>query len=67
MAHSLCMHHIIKQFAQRQASQIDIFTNKLDNSESKTILGVFLLFFILNQSYHQTHIADYLTYIIAKA
>ena len=36
---------------------------KLDNT---TILWVFLLVLILNLSYHQTHIADELTYIIAK-
>ena len=36
---------------------------KLDNT---TILWVFLLILILNLPYHQTHIADELTYIIAK-
>ena len=41
-----------------KASEIDIFTNKLDNSDNTTILWVFLLIFILNQSYHETLIAD---------
>ena len=35
---------------------------KKDNSDNRTILWVFLLILILNQSYHQTHIADELTY-----
>ena len=48
-----------------KASQIDIFTNKLDNSDNTTILWAFLLIFILHQSYHQTHVADQLIYIIA--
>ena len=38
--------------------QIDIITNKLDNSNNTTILWFFLLILILNQSYHQTPIAD---------
>ena len=57
MTYSLCMHHIIKQIARRQSISED-FTNKLDNSDNTTILWAFLLIFILNQSYHQTHIAD---------
>ena len=36
MTHSLCMHHIIKQIAQQQS--IDIFTNKVDNSDKATTL-----------------------------
>ena len=31
-----------------KATQIDIFTNKLDNSDNTTTLWVFLLIFILN-------------------
>ena len=38
MTHSLCMHHIIKQTAQRKAPHINIFTNKLDNLDNTTIL-----------------------------
>ena len=49
---------IIKQNARRQASQIDSFTNKLDNSDKRTTLWVSWLIFILNQSYYQTQIAD---------
>ena len=42
-----------------KASQINIFTKKIDNNlDNTTILGVFLLILILNQSYYQTHIAD---------
>ena len=39
-------------------SQIDSLTNKLGNSNSTTILLIFLLILILNQSYPQTHTAD---------
>ena len=31
MTHSLCMHHIIKTLHNDKASQINIFTKKLDN------------------------------------
>ena len=42
MAHSLCMHHIIKQIARQQSiTDQDIFTSKLDNSENSTILCFF--------------------------
>ena len=41
-----------------KVSQIDIIINKLDHSDNTTILWVFLLIFILNQSYNETHIAD---------
>ena len=43
-----------------KASQIDIFTNKLDNSDNTATLcyEFFWLIFILNQSYHPIHIAD---------
>ena len=64
------MTHSVTSFSKScndEASQIDIFTNGLDNSDNTTILGAFLLILILNQSYHQTHIADELIYIIAKA
>ena len=50
-----------------QSIAVDIFTNKLDNSDNTAILWAFLLILILNHSYHQTHTADELTYIIAKA
>ena len=45
MTHSLCMHHIIKKIVWWQVSEIDIFTNKLDNSDSTTILWVFFTHF----------------------
>ena len=54
---------------QHKASQINRYIhkhNKLNNSDNATMLLVFLLILILNQSYHQTHIAHKLTYIIAK-
>ena len=58
----------IKQIVWRQSiTQINIFTNKLDNSDNTTMLWTFLLILVLNQSYHQTHIADELTYIIVLA
>ena len=44
-----------------KASQINIFTNKLNNSDSTTLLWTFLLILILNQSYHQTQIASWST------
>ena len=64
--HFACIIALIK-LRNGKASQIDIFTNKLDNLENTTLLWVSWLIFILNQSYHQTHIADYLTYILGKA
>ena len=36
-------------------------------SDNTTMLWAFLLILVLNQSYHQTHIADELTYIIVLA
>ena len=58
----------IKQNVWRQSiTQINIFTNKLDNSDNTTMLWTFLLILVLNQSYHRTHIADELTYIIVLA
>ena len=53
VTHSL--NYILKQIVRHKASQIDIFTHKLDNSDSATKLWAFLLILILNQSYHQTH------------
>ena len=48
----------LNKLHHNKASQIDVFTNKLDNLGNTTIIWVFWLIFILNQSYHQTHIAD---------
>ena len=48
----------LNKLHHNKASQIDVFTNKLDNLGNTTIIWVFWLIFILNQSCHQTHIAD---------
>ena len=48
----------LNRLHHNKASQIDVFTNKLDNLGNTTIIWVFWLIFILNQSCHQTHIAD---------
>ena len=44
----------LNKLRDNKASEIDIFTNKLDNSDNTTILWAFLLILIFNQSYHQT-------------
>ena len=49
----------LSKSCDNKASQINIFTNKLDNSDITTILWTFLLILILNQSSHQTHVASY--------
>ena len=64
MTHSLIL---LNKSCDDKALQIDIFINELDNLDNTTLLCAFLLVLILNQSYHQTHIADEVTYIIAKA
>ena len=72
MAHSHFMHHIITQIAQQQ-NITDQYLHKQtkyfgQHSQTISFFTRFhfksLLVFI---SYHQIHIADYLTYIIVKA
>ena len=64
MSHSLCMHrHSLNCNTKHHRSQSS--QNKLHNPDNTTTLSVFLLILILNQSYHQKHIAFY-TYIIAS-
>ena len=48
----------LNKLCNDKASQTDIFTTKLVNSDNINILWVFWLLFILNQSCHQRHIAD---------
>ena len=64
------MTHLLKSLnkpCNDKASQIDIFTNRLDNSgQHNHAMSAFIFILILNQSYHQPHIADEPTYIIAK-
>ena len=48
----------LNKLPDAKSSQMDIFTNQPDNLNNTSTLWVFLLIFILNQSYHQTHIAD---------
>ena len=52
MTHSLIS---LNKSCNDKASQIDIFANKLDNSDNITILWAFLLILIFNQSDHHTH------------
>ena len=59
------LHHACIVTKLRQSINANL--DKINYSYNATILWVFLLISILNQSYyHQTHIADQLTYIIVR-
>ena len=70
MTHSLCMHHIIKKLHNDKASQINIFTKKLEIGQHKQTMSFFIHFYfesVLSLNTYSWLANIYYSYGIAKA